>query len=75
MNVNHLIAPYKPPVWSNLTIPISTSQVPSFKQKLLNMLKSSTHLSKKKKKIQTYHNKWVVNLQNKRGHLNDVEDK
>ena len=57
MNVNRLIAPYKPPVWSNLTIPISTSQVPSFKQKLLNMLKSSIHLSKKKKKIQTYHNK------------------
>ena len=27
------------------------------------------------KKIQTYHNKWVVNRQNKRGHLNDVERK
>ena len=48
MNVNHLIAPYKPPVWSNLTIPISTSQVQIFKQKLLAMLKPSMHLSKNK---------------------------
>ena len=61
MNVNRLIAPYKPPVWSNLTIPITTSQVPSFKQKLLNMLKSSTHLSKKKKKSKLITiNEWLT---------------
>ena len=29
-----------------------------------------TPFQKKKKKIQ--HNKWILNLQNKKGHLNDV---
>ena len=76
MNVNRLIAPYKLSACSNSTIhptQLSTSQVQNFKQKLLTMLKPSMHLSKKK--FQTYHSKWVVNLQNKRGHLNDVEGK
>ena len=51
MNVNHLIAPCKPPARSNSIIhptQLSTSQVQSFKQKLLTMLKPGKHLSKKK---------------------------
>ena len=51
MNVNRLIAPCKLSACSNSTIhptQLSTSQVQNFKQKLLTMLKPSTHLSKKK---------------------------
>ena len=40
-----------------------------------NYLPYSSQANTFPKKIQTYHNKWVFNLQNKIGHLNDVEGK
>ena len=40
-----------------------------------NYLLCSSQANTFLKKTQTYHNKWVVNLQNKRVHLNDVEGK
>ena len=62
MNVNHLIASCKPPVCSNSTIhptQLSTSQVQSFKQKLLTMLMPSTHLFKKIAKLITI-SEWLT---------------